>query len=616
MRRLPAIASMLTALLLTGGPAAAFEDPHSYSQPDLVSVKHLHLDLRVDFAAKQLVGRATLTLDRKQPTDKLVLDTRDLDIRAVYLDDQDPTPFELGAEQPYLGKPLTIKIAKDTEIVHIDYASSPGAAALQWLEPAQTAGKKHPFLFSQSQAILARTWVPCQDTPSVRFTYSAKITGPKELMALMSAENPTARTADGVYRFQMPQPIPSYLLAIAVGDVAFKSLGARSGVYSEPSVLDGAAWELADTEKMIDVVEKLYGPYRWGRYDLLVLPPSFPFGGMENPRLTFATPTILAGDRSLVALVAHELAHSWSGNLVTNATWGDFWLNEGFTTYVEYRVMEELYGNDYAEMLRALAEQGLRNTIAELGEKSADTQLVFDLKGRDPDDGSGDIAYEKGSLFLRSIEAIVGRAKFDAFLRGYFDRNAFKPTTNADFERQLESELIRGDQALRDKLQVAAWIHGPGLPSNAKFAQPTLFQKVDAEIAAWKDGKKKAKDLAVAKWSTHEWMHFLRGLPKPLSAAQMAELDAAFGLNKKGNSEVLFCWLEHVIASEWEPGYDALHRFLTGQGRRKFLKPLYEQMAAKPTTKPLAEKIYRKARPGYHPVSYQTVDAILGVKAE
>src|SRR4051794_5824957 len=370
----------------------AMRDIHSFSRPDEASIKHLALDLTVDFDRQQLSGTARLDLDNRGARE-LVLDTNGLTVAKVTADGA-PAAFTLGDPVKYLGQALTIGITAETKSVSIDYTTSPDAAAVQWLSPEQTAGGKHPFLFTQSQAILARTWVPCQDSPGVRMTYEATVRVPRGLLAVMSAENPTETSADGVYRFRMPQPIPSYLLALSVGDLAFRPLGRNSGVYAEKPVVEAAAYELADTQKMIDAAEQLYGPYRWGQYDILVLPPSFPFGGMENPRLTFATPTILAGDRSLVSLVAHELAHSWSGNLVTNATWNDFWLNEGFTVYFERRIMEAVYGRDYSEMLARLGMQDLEQVVEELGPASRDTHLLLDLTGRDPDDAANKLAYE------------------------------------------------------------------------------------------------------------------------------------------------------------------------------------------------------------------------------
>ncbi len=449
--------------------AMAPRDVHSHANADEIRVTHLALDLSVDFASRRLEGTAALSLEGA--ASRLVLDTHDLEIYSVLLDDGKPAEFALGEDDPYLGRALDIRLRPGTRAVTIGYRTSPGAAAVQWLAPEQTAGGVHPFLFTQSQAILARTWVPCQDSPAVRFTYEATIRVPPELMAVMSAENATERDPDGTYRFEMKQPIPSYLLALAAGDLEFRSIGERSGVFAEPSVVETAAWEFADVEKMMEAAERLYGPYLWERYDLLVLPPSFPFGGMENPRLTFATPTILAGDRSLVSLVAHELAHSWSGNLVTNATWNDFWLNEGFTSYIENRLMEELYGADYAAMLAALGRQDLLGTLEELGPASPDAHLFLDLEGRDPDDGMNDVAYEKGAALLHTLEDLVGRAEWDEFLRAYFDRYAFQSIDTAGFLAHLERELFAQRPELASGIDLGAWIHGPGLPTGVAPAE-------------------------------------------------------------------------------------------------------------------------------------------------
>ena len=576
-------------------------DVHSFARPDQAAVRHLTLNLTVDFERKQLAGSATLRIEHRGAAE-LVLDTNGLTISRVTLDSGKDAAFTLGEPVKYLGRSLTIPIETSTKSVHIDYTSSPDAAAVQWLTPEQTAGGKHPFLFTQSQAILARTWVPCQDTPGVRMTYEATIRVPRGLLALMSAENPTEMT-DGLYHFKMPQPIPSYLLALAVGDLAFRPLGSNSGVYAEKPVIEAAAYELADTQKMIEAAEKLYGPYRWGQYDILVLPPSFPFGGMENPRLTFATPTILAGDRSLVSLVAHELAHSWSGNLVTNATWNDFWLNEGFTTYFERRIMEAVYGRDYSEMLARLGMQDLEQTVQELGPESADTHLLLDLEGKDPDDAANKLAYEKGYFLLRLIEETVGRAMFDAYLRDYFDRNAFKSMTSEAFVEDVKKNLPL-------RINIDEWVNGPGIPSNAPRPQSNAFERVEEQVRVFQSGTAAAK-LQTKKWSTHEWIHFLRHLPSNLSREQMQDLDRTFKFTQSGNSEVLHEWLMQAIPQKYDAANEALERFLTRQGRRKFLKPLYQKLADTEEGKRRARAIYEKARPTYHAVSRGTIDGIL-----
>jgi aminopeptidase N len=579
-------------------------DIHSFARPEEAVVRHLALDLDVDFDRKRLTGSATLDIETSAGARELVLDTHGLVVERVTFGDGTPTTFAIGDSSPHLGKPLTIDIRPDTKSVTIHYASAPDAAAVQWLSPEQTAGGRHPFLFTQSQAILARTWVPIQDSPGVRITYDATIRVPKELMAVMSAENATELHDDGVYHFRMPQPIPAYLLALAVGDLEFRSLGRNSGVWAEKPMIEASAYELADTQKMIDAAEAIYGPYRWGQYDVLVLPPSFPFGGMENPRLTFATPTILAGDRSLVSLVAHELAHSWSGNLVTNATWNDFWLNEGFTVYFERRIMESVSGRDYSEMLALLGRQDLEATVAELPER--DTHLFLDLTGRDPDEAATKLPYEKGYFLLRLIEENVSREKWDAFLRDYFDRHAFQSMTTERFVAELKAAFPELDR----RIDINLWVHGPGIPDNAPIVHSDAFTKVEEQVSAFESGTPAAQ-LASQKWSTHEWIHFLRHLPRELTLEQMTELDAAFHFTASGNSEILHEWLLLAIGHRYEPAYDALERFLLRQGRRKFLKPLYQKLAETPEGLERAKRIYAKARPMYHAVSYRTIDQIL-----
>lgn len=582
-------------------------DIHSFARPEEAVVRHIALDLDVDFEKKQLSGSATLQIEVKGDASELVLDANGLTIDRVTLDDSSDGQFSLGSSKPFLGQPLTIRIKPETKSVKIEYSTSPDAAAVQWLAPSQTAGGKHPFLFTQSQAILARTWVPCQDSPGVRITYDATIRVPKGLMAIMSAENPTEVSESGEYHFRMPQAIPSYLLALSVGDLAFRKYSDNSGVWAEKPMIDAAEYELVDTPKMIEAAEKLYGPYRWGQYDVLVLPPSFPFGGMENPRLTFATPTILAGDRSLVSLVAHELAHSWSGNLVTNATWNDFWLNEGFTVYFERRIMESVFGRDYSEMLALLGYQDLEATVAEL--PARDTHLFLDLEGRDPDEAATKLAYEKGYSLLRLLEETVGRDAFDAFLRDYFDRYAFQSMTTQKWIEILRANLLSKFEGAEDRIGLEQWINAPGIPENAPVPQSDAFRKVEEQVRAFTSGAP-ASQLLTKHWSTHEWIHFLRKL-KIANYGQLIDLDEQFKFTRSGNSEILNEWLLIAIEHKYEPAYPALETFLLKQGRRKFLKPLYQKLAETPEGLERARKIYAKARPMYHAVSYRTVDQIL-----
>jgi aminopeptidase N len=594
--------------------AHAAPDPHSFANIDAVRVTHAHLDLAVSFERRELSGFVELKVERIDPgARKLVLDTRDLSIDSVLAIDAEhaytPTPFKLAEPDPIFGSALSIDLPASAERVRVHYRTSPEASGLQWLDPPLTAGKRQPFLFSQSQAIHARSWVPIQDTPAVRFTYSARITTPKGLLARMSADNNPLDGADGDYRFAMEQPIPSYLLAIAVGELKFAPLGERSGVYAEPSMLDAAAHEFADTERMIEITESLYGPYRWGRYDLLVLPPSFPFGGMENPRLTFLTPTVIAGDRSLVALIAHELAHSWSGNLVTNTTWNDFWLNEGFTTYVENRIVEAVLGVERADMERQLAERDLDEELPTLA--PADTHLRLDLAGRDPDDGLTDVAYTKGMTFLRLLEQRFGREVFDPFVRAWFDRHAFGTVDTNDFLAFLKNELLDRHPGKISGEEIAAFIDGPGYPDFAPRTVATRFEALDEVRTRWLAGEVDLAALDTKAWSTQEWIRLIEGLPADIAVERMAALDSAFELSGTGNSEVAFAWYLKAIERDYRPAFLPMQDFLERIGRRKFVLPLYTALMKHPAHQALAREIYAKARSGYHPITRASVDEVV-----
>lgn len=588
-------------------------DIHSYSNPTEVRVNHVGLDLDVSFTDKVLRGSATLTLDRPVRDKPLILDSRDLKISRAETSADGvtwaPTGFQVGSVDRILGAPLSVTLPVDAKQVRIFYETAPTASGLQWLTPQQTAGKKHPFLFTQSQAIHARSWIPTQDSPGVRVRYSAKIRVPAGLQAVMSARNDPMQKGVTEYTFEMPQPIPAYLIALAVGDLSFQAISKRTGVWAEPVMLAKAAKELEDTEKMVQAAERLYGLYRWEQYDVLILPPSFPFGGMENPRLTFATPTILAGDKSLVGLIAHELAHSWSGNLVTNATWRDFWLNEGFTTYFERRIQEEVYGAERSEMEALIEKQEVIREMADLPEK--DEMLYVDLKGRDPDEGMTQVPYVKGMLLLRRLEEVFGRDRFDVFLRGYFNEFAFKSIVTGDFIEYIENNLLNHDRDLAAKINLQEWLTQPGLPAETPQPKSDALQKTEAAAKDWLAGRRELSSLPTKSWSTQEWLHFLRSMPPSLDANRMSQLDAAFSLTESGNSEILAEWLLMAIRGGYRTAYPKLDRFLMEVGRRKYIKPLYQELAKTPEGKSHAKKVYAKARAGYHPISAATVDDLL-----
>jgi len=591
-------------------------DSSSYANVGAFVTRHLVLDLTANFEQRTLAGTAELHFERRDPgATEAVLDTRDLMIQnaeaAIGTGAWIPTAFRLDAATPAFGSALRITMPPGADRARITYASSPDARGLQWLTSAQTAGRTHPFLFSQAQAIQARSFIPLQDQPGVRFTYDATLHVPKPLVAVMAAEMTPGQAGTGRFTFKMPQAIPSYLIALAVGDLAFKPMGTRTGVWAEPSALDAAAREFEDTEKMIVATEALYGPYRWGRYDLLVLPPSFPFGGMENPRLTFATPTVIAGDKSLVSLVAHELAHSWSGNLVTNATWPDFWLNEGFTTYLERRIIEAVYGKPRADMEAMIGAADLADSRATIS-VARDKTLLPDMSGRDPDDAYSTVPYEQGALFLAFLEAKYGRAAFDAFLKRWFDTHAFQSATTESFVAFLKAELMNARPGIVTDAQVQEWLHTEGVPAFAVLASSDAFVKVEqARDQFLVSGTTRGLVDASRAWSAQEWMHFVDSLPRSLTPAQMRALDEQFTFTTSSNAEIAHVWFRLAIATHYRPAYTAMEEYMIRIGRRKLVVPLYRDLAATPEGKALATRIFTKAKGGYHSMTTTAVEALL-----
>jgi aminopeptidase N len=587
-------------------------DPFTYANYDEVAVTDLALDVNVLFDKQILDGSATLTVKRlKKGVKRLILDTNDLDIRSVETGDGDTwstARFTLSPDDPNLGSKLDIELPAKATKVRIAYSTSPGAEGLQWLTPEQTAGKKYPFMYSQNQAINARSMAPVQDTPEVRMTYSARVRTPKELLAVMSAEQDDG-PRDGDYQFSMPQRIPAYLLAIAVGDIDFRPISETIGVYAEPQTVAAAAREFADTPKMEEATEALYGPYRWGRYDLLVLPPSFPFGGMENPRLSFLTPTLLAGDKSLVGTVAHELAHSWSGNLVTNATWSDAWLNEGVTSYVENRVMEVVFGKDRAGMEQALAFHDLTTEIAGL-ERPDLSQLQLPSNLDHPDDAFSDVAYVKGQFFLQFLEQRYGRAVFDPFLKSWFDSFAFKAATTSDFRTFLMAHLVAAHPDAATVQEIDEWLYGQGIPQTLVKPVSAAFDKVETEQAKWIAGADPASTIDTAGWSTQEWLYFINALPDDISADRLKDLDLAFDLTDSPNAEIAFAWYMVAVKANYAPALTAVDGFLGRIGRGKFLYPLYEELI-NTNHRAFAERVFEKSRALYHPIAQRRIEEIL-----
>ncbi|UXK10184.1 M1 family metallopeptidase [Shewanella putrefaciens] len=604
-------------------PAATFaqtqtqqnQDTLTYANYTEVSVSHVALALAIDFKQNHLSGEVILDLAWHKAGKELILDTRDLTINNVTALNTagkwQSVPFTLANADTVKGAALTIKLAdEDTQKVKISYHTSNNPSGIQWLTPEQTQGKLLPFMFSQSQAIHARSWIPLQDTPAVRQTYSAIITADKAITVVMGAERKVLSSTQT--QFTMPQAIPAYLIAIAAGDLKFSPLDNISGIWAEPVMLDKASKEFSDTPEMIKTASKRYGDYRWGRYDLLILPPSFPFGGMENPRLSFITPTVIAGDKSLVSLIAHELAHSWSGNLVTNATWRDLWLNEGFTTYVENRIMEDLYGRD-----RALMEQtiGYSELLAEIEAlPPEDSVLHITLSERDPDDAFSGVPYVKGQLFLIFLEQKYGRQRFDAFVKDYFSHFAFQSITTEQFREYLSLNLLNKYPNIVSEAEVDTWIEGQGLPSFLVPPNSHAFDDVDLQRQTWLEGKVSAQALKTKTWTVHQWVRFISEMPRiNLHQAKLAELDNAFHFTGTSNSEIAFAWYSLALDNRYYIVLPALKQYVNEIGRRRLILPLYQTLASTEHYD-WAKHVYLNARSGYHPQTQASLDLLFADK--
>ena len=594
------------------------KDGHSYSNISKIYTKHLHLELDVNFENRTIYGIARHEMFNTG-VDTAIFDIKSLEIQKVTIgrkENEVETDFIIGENDELLGQPLLVKIKKTTQFVNIYYKTTDKTEALDWLGPKLTIGKKYPFLYSQGQAILTRSWIPLQDLPSNRITYTADVKVPKDLRAIMSAKNPISKSEDGIYHFEMKQPIPCYLIAIAVGNLTYRKIGENCGVYSEPEIISKCAYEFVDLPKMIEAAEKIYGKYRWEQYDIVILPYSFPFGGMENPRLTFANPTLITGDRSLVSVIAHELAHSWSGNLVTNTTWDDFWLNEGFTVYFENRIMEEIYGKETADMLSIIEFQELEDELDNIkkGKYPEDSKLKLKLDVRNPDDGMTSIAYVKGAYFLKTLEQKVGRKLFDKFLNNYFNHFAFKTITTERFEEYLNSKVLKPNKI---EFNTKEWLYKEGIPSNCVRLESEKFKEIQILADKFSDGgdifkvKKKKNKITREKYITQEWLEFIKLLPNSMTPARLMLLDDKLNFKGCGNAEIMTEWFLLGVKSGYKQIRPEMSLFLKKVGRRKYILPLYEALTKTPDDFIWAKKVFTKAKNNYHSITYFSVNKIL-----
>jgi aminopeptidase N len=566
-------------------------DPHSYADSEQPRTRSIDLALRVDFGRRELAGEIALHF-HAPGGGPLDLDTRGLRIDSVRTLTGEPLRWTLAPSEPILGARLRVDLPARCDGVRVRYATSPEATALQWLLPGQTAGKLQPFLFSQAQPIHARSLMPLQDTPRFRITVGeARFIVPGRLRTLMAAaakgREPMGDTAVDV--FEMPQPIPPYLLAFAVGDLTPRQLSARCAVWAERALADAAAEEFSQVEDMLVCAEELFGPYDWDRYDILVMPPSFPYGGMENPRLTFVTPSVIAGDKSLVNVIAHELAHAWTGNLVTNASANDFWLNEGFTVYAERRILEALEGQEAAELHAAIGLHELGVSLERFKERPELTRLRTDLAGIDPDEAYSTIPYEKGYLLLRKLEETAGRAVWDDFLRAYLDKFRFQSLTTQDFLDFLEAQL----PGIAARAGALHFIDQPGLPAEAPVPRSARLEQLQR-------GEVEPADPT-------ELLAWLQSI-KP-DAANLAAIDAKHGLSTRRSLELRHTFVLLQLRAGVPEGTEGARRVALETGRMKYLRPIFAELVKR--DRAAAERIYAEARGGYHNIARGVVEGLL-----
>ncbi|XP_014207128.1 leukotriene A-4 hydrolase [Copidosoma floridanum] len=587
-------------------------DPNSFSRPDLAVVTHIHLNVKVNFTRKMFEGSVILDVEKKGDTNVLILDVRGLVILSITnIFDGSRLDYCIEKGVDY-GSKLSVELPDDPIIddgkisykIKIDYRTSQDSTAIQWLNPEQTAGGKHPYLFSQCEAIHARSMLPCQDTPFVKSTYTAEITAPAELNVLMSAIKEKIIDVDKalkIHRFHQPVPIPSYLIAIAAGALVSKQIGPRTRVWTEKELLDKGAYEFEETEKMLKTAEDICGPYVWGVYDLLILPPSFPFGGMENPCLTFVTPTLLAGDRSLANVVAHEISHSWTGNLVTNMNFEHFWLNEGFTVFVERKILGRMYDDKVRHFAALMGVQSLKTALITLGDKNPLTNLVTNLIGIDPDDAFSVVPYEKGHIFLFYLEQLLGGPDvFEPFLRSYLEEFKYKSLSTTQWKEYLFKYFSDKVEVL-DKVDWNAWFNEPGLPPVIPKYDTTLAQEYLDLAAKWLADKpiSEFSKSDIENWTSNQKEAFLAELVlnnKSLSLDQVKSMSELYRFDSRQNSEIRFNWLRLCLKSRWEEKVSEALDFATSQGRLKFVRPLFQDIYAWEEMRQRAIDVYNEKK--------------------
>ena len=598
------------------------KDQCTLSNVQQIRVTSMALDWMLDFPTKMIMGSVRYSAIVLATTKLIVLDTRDLSIRRVFSPSTgQEIPFTLGPEVGPCGQALEIQFGTLTEgqVVEfaVSYMTSPGSTALCWMTPEQTDNGTLPYLFSQCQAIHARSMLPCQDTPMVRCPYTAKVTHPSEFCVVMSALVKGQETVGDrvVTSYEQPKPIASYLIAIAAGDLVKVDISPRCAVYCDPTMRQSVTYEFADMEKYLTVAEDIAGPYEWGRYDVLVLPLSFPYGGMENPCMTFASPTIITGDRTMMDVIAHEISHSWTGNSVAPETWEDFWLNESFTVMLERKITSRIHGEKFFDMAAINGWQHLRDDVMRYGETHPYTALRPNLTGVDPDDSFSSVPYEKGFNLLCDIQRRVGVKPFETWLHKYIqdhkDRNV-----NTDLMVAHLQEHFANSPTVFDGIDWHLWFDCPGMPPVIPGFDVSMLDAVQATVARWAEVGYNTTEKAreTSQWHHQQMVIMVQTLaesPIPLTASQLLRLDHDFNFtNGSNNADILLVWLSMCIKAKCTFHEGRLVNFLR-IGRMKYARPLYRTLFSVAPDK--AQKIFQQMRPKYHNIAQKMIAKDLGL---
>ena len=597
---------------------------NTFSNYDIIFQTNINVHFIVDFDNKKVDGEVTISFKALEDGEVIILDTKSLLIKSVKDNTGNELDFKLDNYYRLESHGVPLKIYKeyskdDTFDITIEYSTTKDCMAIDWLEPEQTSGGKYPFMYSQCQSILCREMLPIQDTPAVKMPVQISITVPEELIGLAAGlfveEINNGNNKTFIYALDIP--IPSYLIAIAAGDIGSQNVSERCTIYAEKTVVEKAAWEFSDTEKFLKIAENYIGEYVWEQYNILVLPPSFPFGGMENPTLTFLTPSLIAGDKSLVSVVAHEISHSWTGNLVTNENWPDFWLNEGFTMFIERKILSSHKDKDMAKLDAMVGLSNLKADIIAFGESKSFSSLEPNLLGRNPDDAFNKVPYEKGFNLLYYLENKVNNDDiFQKFMRSYIDKFKKGVVKYMDFRTFFETFIknnVKDWEKILNDIDWDTWVFAPGFPPVENDFSNKYADEVDQAVKDFYENKlgddfvKKFKD-----WFTLLKQNFLNKIKESdieLSETQLEFLNEKLELIQgKYNVEVSCSYyltvLYHgTLSTKFE---ESLVDFLGKHGRINYIRPLFSALARR--NKELAIKTLDKYRNFYHSIIIKYIE--------